>query len=435
MKNYLLAMFAVIGFAACKKDVDPAVQPVDVEVKVAYAEKFADYNFPVTNVSLKLTNQRNSKVLEAKTDVNGVYTFPDASAGVYNVDASITIPAATYTQITGIDTDVDVIFQATIKNLPVNQAVGGDVSLQLTSGRIGNWVIKQVNYGGSHRTDGALFRDQFVEIYNNSSDTLYADSLYLVDVYNSVTISPDQSKGYYLPGGQFDWTKSIGMPATVKANDDYLYSKSIYMVPGTGHTYPVVPGASIVIAQTALNHKAPFTNGNGTVVTVVKPELTIDLSNASFEVYLGEGFASDLDIPNIPNMVVIQPFGNDYVLDNTGRNAWVIFQTSDDVKNWNKYPDPVATSVTAATKLYYQLPKSIVIDGVETQANAIAQYPKKLDATIDAGFTYLPKGAYTSQAIIRKVVKTVDGRRILQDTNNSTNDIENVDISIPFGFK
>jgi hypothetical protein len=433
MKNYLLLMLAVIGFASCKKETDPAVQPVDLDVTISYAAKFAAYTFPMSDVSLTITNLRNSKVQEGKTTANGTYTFPSASAGSYDIDATITITAAQYEQITGIETDADVVFQASIKNKLINQAIGGEVALELTSGRIGNWLIKQVNYGGSHRTNGALFRDQFMEICNNSSDTLYADSLYIADVFNSTSPTPDQSKGYYLPGGQLDWTKSAGMPAGINANDDFLYAKSLYRIPGNGRTYPVAPGKSIVIAQNALNHKAPFTNGNGVVVTVIDPSLTIDLSIANFEVFLGKGFASDIDVAGVPNMEIISSNGNDWVLDNTGRNAWVIFQTSQNAKDWAAYPDPSATA--GATTMYIQMPKSMVIDGVETQPGLVGQVPKKLDNNLDAGFTYLPKGPYTSQAVIRKVAKTVGTRKILQDTNNSSNDFENIDLSVPFGFK
>ncbi len=435
MKNYFLLLLAVVAFASCRKETDPAVQPVDLDLTISYAAKFQAYTFPVSDVSLKITNLRNSKVQEGKTSANGTYTFPATSAGSYDIDATITITAAQYEQITGIETEADVVFQASIKNKLINQAVGGEVTLELTSGRIGNWVIKQVNYGGSHRANGALFRDQFMEIYNNSSDTLYADSLCIADVYNSTSPTPDQSKGYYLPAGQYDWTKSIGMPAGTKANDDFLYAKSLYRVPGNGRTYPVAPGKSIVIAQNALNHKAPFTNANGVVVTVLDPSLTIDLSTANFEVFLGKGFASDIDVAGVPNMEILSSNGNDWVLDNTGRNAWVIFQTSQNPKDWPAYPDPSTTIVSGSTTMYIQMPKAQVIDGVETQPGLTGQVPKKLDNNLDAGFTYLPKGPYTSQAVIRKVAKTVGTRKILQDTNNSSNDFENIDLSVPFGFK
>ncbi|WP_409517006.1 DUF4876 domain-containing protein, partial [Empedobacter sp.] len=44
----------------------------------------------------------------------------------------------------------------------------------------------------------------------------------------------------------------------------------------------------------------------------------------------------------------------------------------------------------------------------------------------DAGYAYLTAGSYTSTSIIRKTQKTINGRIILKDTNNSTNDFVNI---------
>ena len=47
-------------------------------------------------------------------------------------------------------------------------------------------------------------------------------------------------------------------------------------------------GKSIIIAQTGINHKAPYDRIDGKPVTIQDPELTVDLSKADFEVYLGD---------------------------------------------------------------------------------------------------------------------------------------------------
>ncbi|MCH5715179.1 DUF4876 domain-containing protein [Niabella hibiscisoli] len=44
--------------------------------------------------------------------------------------------------------------------------------------------------------------------------------------------------------------------------------------------------------------------------------------------------------------------------------------------------------------------------------------------SLDATGAFVTGGQYSSQSLIRKITKTVDGRRILQDTNNSANDFE-----------
>lgn len=83
-----------------------------------------------------------------------------------------------------------------------------------------------------------------------------------------------------------------------------------------------------------------------------------------------------------------------------------------------------------------QIPNDIIIDGVEVNAEDNSRlFPRRLNSAIDGGYAFVPKGAYSSQAIVRKVVKEVDGRKILQDTNNSTNDFEVIDVPVPFGWK
>src|SRR5690606_23688627 len=112
------------------------------------------------------------------------------------------------------------------------------LKLKLELGRIGGLVFKQIYYAGSDTRNGATFRDQFIEIYNNSNDTIYADSLYIAQVFGSNTVSPDYTKGFFINSGnmkgQYDWSKSIGMPADVNATDDFFYPKSLYRIPGNG---------------------------------------------------------------------------------------------------------------------------------------------------------------------------------------------------------
>jgi hypothetical protein len=200
------------------------------------------------------------------------------------------------------------------------------------------------------------------------------------------------------------------------------------MIPGTGKQYPVLPGNSIIIAATAINHQAPFTDNNGKSVTVKDPSLTVDLSKAEFEVYLGNQpginpYPSDLDAPAV-NVTVISANGNrELILDNLGRDAIVIFKTTADVKAWDKYATPDVSQVTVTTDLFTQIPVQYITDGVNLQhAVSASRIAKRLPEVVDAGEAFVPGGSYSSQSVVRKVSKTVNGRVILKDTNNSLND-------------
>uniref|UniRef100_UPI00263342AF DUF4876 domain-containing protein n=1 Tax=Flavobacterium sp. TaxID=239 RepID=UPI00263342AF len=86
------------------------------------------------------------------------------------------------------------------------------------------------------------------------------------------------------------------------------------------------------------------------------------------------------------------------------------------------FPDPSIASITNSTKFFIQIPNNKIIDGVDLQHyNPSSQRPKMLQSQIDASFINCD-AAYNSQAVYRKVKSIVNGRKILEDTNNSAND-------------
>src|SRR5690606_10834494 len=105
--------------------------------------------------------------------------------------------------------------------------------------------IKQVYYAGSDTRNGAVFRDQFVELYNNTDQTLYADGLHIARLWGKQRVNDE--KHHFQVNGQFDWSKSVGMPAGIDANADYVYLRDLLRIPGGGSDYPVQSGESIII--------------------------------------------------------------------------------------------------------------------------------------------------------------------------------------------
>jgi hypothetical protein len=413
-------------------------------VKVSYDISAGGYVLPVSNVKVKITNINTGSSQELATDAGGAITFKSVSAGTYDVDAVYEISAADYSQITGNAVEEKVIFNASQKGLLITPEFTDMIELELITGKIGDWVIKQVHYVGSDQTDGAIFRDQFFEFYNNTDRVLYADSLYFGQLWGRQ--SSTSTNVHTLANGQLDWNKSLNMPGSINANADYVYMRSLFMIPGTGKKYPVQPGESIVMAQTALNHKSPFTGTDGKTISVRNPSLTVDLSTANFETYYGdifiaEGgkpFASDVDNLDVPNVEIISYYGKDMILDNLGRDSYVIFKVdgTQNVKQWPQYNEPLKTTPPSTATKYTQVPVKYIIDGIDVQPSIAAdRIPKKLGPAIDAGFTFAPMGKYTSQSIVRKTEKTVNGRKVLKDTNNSKEDFDVFDIAQPRGFK
>ncbi|MDQ7948989.1 MAG: carboxypeptidase-like regulatory domain-containing protein, partial [Pedobacter sp.] len=186
MKKHLLVLAAcLLSLAACKKDRLDEVQPIQATFQLNYTTAVKDLGLPLANAEIKLTNKLDGKVNTAKSNANGVVVFESITPGNYSAVASLTISAADYSNLTGTVVAQDIVFNA---SLEANIVAGaGTMQLTLQSGKLGDWVIKQVYYGGSSSSNGALFRDQFLEIYNNSTEVLYADSLYIALIYGKNT--------------------------------------------------------------------------------------------------------------------------------------------------------------------------------------------------------------------------------------------------------
>jgi len=443
MKKLLIAFTLVtLTLSACKKYQGDTteIHPVKLLIQTSYASNDLAKLLPKAQVKITLKNNKNNKENIYYTKADGTFSLDSISPGNYDISASIEINPADYTKLTGEIVNKNIVFNASEKARTITIKDNQSINLKLLSGPTGPWVIKQIYFAGSNATTGALFRDQFIEIYNNSDSVLYADSLYIAEALGIQNFT--STNIYRQPNSQYDWSKSQGMPSNIDANNDYIYARTLLMIPGSGRQYPVQPGSSIILAQTAINHKSPFTGADGKTISVRDPSLTIDLSGADFEAYyapfLPRPLASDIDNPSVPNVDVLSYNGTDLVLETSGRMGYVIFKNKGtvDVKNFPRYPFPTVAPPSANTDRYYQVPVSYIIDGVECQTNvANSRVPKKLVTSLDALYTSVPNGIYSSQSVIRKTESIINGRRILKDTNNSAEDFDYLPLAIPRGFK
>jgi len=435
MKKSLLPLLAcfIVFFAACKKNVLDEVQPVQATFQLSFDANTKDLGLAFTNTEITLTNKMDGTINKAKADKDGKVVFGSIAPGNYSAVASLTVKAADYSSVTGSYTAQDIVFNGSLEASVTSTS--GNLAIVLKSGTLGNWVIKQVYYGGSSASNGAVFRDQFIEVFNNSNEVLYADSLHIALVYgkNTRVSSVDVTQSIYQSNGQLNWASAIGMNSS-KPNEDFIYLKSILMIPGTGKQYPVQPGNSIIIAQNAQNHKGAYTGTDGKTITVKNPELTIDLSKADFETYYGDvpginQLASDSDNPIVPNVKVLMTDDRDMILNSNGYEAIAIFKI-DDAAKLAAFPSPETKAVSSATIYYKQLPNNLVIDAVDiANTTASSRAAKRIPDALDAGFTFTLGGSYSSQSVIRKTSTTAGGRKILKDTNNSTADFDYLTIA------
>ena len=447
MKKIFEFLVLALGTISCSDDDfggNGNLQPVNFTVNL----KYDDVTFDGQNVEggmVILTNTNTGDSYTGTSSTNGVASFNGIVPGVYNITATKNMTDVEFNSTFGYaPTSTNVQFNGNQESVTVNVNVTA-TTIELKSARIGDLVIKQIYYAGSHTTQGASFRDQFIEIYNNSNEVIYADGLYIGQLYgkNNTTTST-----FTLPNGQFDWSQSIGMTLGNSANTNYVYADYVIRIPGTGNEYPIQPGASIVIAQSALNHKAPLVDNNGEPLSVQNPALTVDLSAADFEVYLGDfrtsigeaPYVYDIQNPAVRDMEIAywgRPgyySGNrDFLLDNPGRDSFVIFR-AEDLATFQNYSDPSVTTIAANTKFFLQIPTNVIIDGVDLQHfNPSSQRPKMLPSNVDASSINCD-AAFNSQSVIRKTKSTINGRVIVEDTNNSSADFVKLAMANPRGF-
>jgi uncharacterized protein DUF4876 len=225
-------------------------------------------------------------------------------------------------------------------------------------------LISEIYYTGAKTIIPQYFHDQFTEIYNNSNQVVYLDSLVIANV----------EYGF--------------------ADDTLIHANHAYMFPGTGNDFPIQPGELLVIAQDAIDH-SPY------------PVNSLNLLDADFEYYRSD--IGDVDNPSVTNMIKLHSkYGNDF-LYSVFNNAILIM----DVDN------PFEYGYDGFNRIL--LPKSRVIDGVEYRDNVAEMDMKRVDSSIDGGLTGgIP--SYSSQSIERYIDHYENGQMILMDNNNSSLD-------------
>ncbi|EDM35422.1 hypothetical protein PBAL39_13170 [Pedobacter sp. BAL39] len=395
--SFILLLLAVAGLQSCKKS-DNETPTVSYTVNVSFPNNYATTK--AANAEVTLTNSTTNVKVTATSNADGVAAFTGLLPGNYQVTASRTLTAAEALVQTGFETEVFLNASAT------NQLIAADASLdlKLQGSKVGGLVFKQIYYTGSKTpANGNYQADQFYEIYNNSPEVIYADSLYLGESGGTPGISASATP--------FAFSKTAGN----------VYLQNVWMIPGTGKSHPIEPGASIVISSNGIHHK---TDAAGNVNSV---DLGAGISD--FEGYVAST-GRDVDNQAVPNMDLPYFAASTFTwLTSVYGPGMVIFKTKD-FESLNKLQEPGSSNA----RLYVEVPGSDVIDAMEALANANAVNFKRIPAALDAGFAFCT-GTYNRQAIIRKITTTVNGRRVLQDTNNSSADFVTTTNILPKGWQ
>jgi hypothetical protein len=325
---------------------------------------------PEANVVLYSTSY--GITYEGLSNSAGEAVLSDMVPDIYNASVFKIYPSDTVEKYLPLQQDITLV--GSKSNISLSSG-SGIIQIELHPVFSSELLISEIFYNGSPQPPPYYFHDQFTEIYNNSSETIYLDSYAICDA----------AYGY-------------------KEDLQYIHSIHLYSFPGSGQDYPLEPGEMITIAQDAIDHTEINSN-------------SLNLSQSTFEYY--NHLSSDIDNPLVPNMVQIHhKYGIDF-LYSVANDAILLVKLEESDTLWN-YDDFDQILV----------PRDRVVDGVEYRENTLEYDHKRLTDDIDAGITGgLPM--YQGKSIARKVFQEQDSQLLLMDNNNSSIDFQVLDTPTP----
>ncbi len=381
MKHSLIALtaFAILAAVGCQKNDE--TKTISVNVKIDESKLSATGIASPESYDVKLSNYTTGVTIDLKTE-NGIASATGVVPGMYSVTASAMLSSDGFTYtIAGSATDVSLLNDE------------DEVSVSVDAVKEAALVFKEIYYTGC---GDWYFRDQFYEIYNNSTEVVYADSLCIAETLYATS---DNTVIY-------DWP--------IENADQYVFVKTVWQIPGNGTTYPIKPGESFVIAQWATNHKTEELSQGASPV---------DLSGAEFEALEKESTTfTGLVLTDNPAVNMVKAIEAGYALPQyltpVSGTRYILFKPSGKLKN----EDFITATNADYNGVGREIPISEVIDAVQAVSDEAGMSFLGLPTVLDAGAIW-SDGMYTKESISRKIKETrEDGTIVYQDTNNTTND-------------
>lgn len=387
MKKKLLAIIplaALLVMGSCKTDDDNVASYNTLTVTLSYPDGITQAD--ITTSSVTATNVQTGAKEQLAESGAGTFTIK-LTGGEYMINAS----AFTDNKIMNASKQISIY-----NNMDIEIGLKGAI---LNDG----FVFKEVYYNMVKVNNKPYMQDQFFEIYNNSDQVQYLDNCILARL-----------QGLQGTARVTQWVTSEN---GTEIMDIYALESYVVAFVGNGTEHPVNPRESVLIAATAINHNAE-TEG-------VSP---VDLTNADYEVNISD-YKPDTDNPAVPDMTIVAKSSsatpNFFGLPNTG-NALILAQlpagmTMDsyinDRSNYRTIPWQ-----TANTYEFLTVPQEYVLDGINIVNSNESKRIVRLRPEVDNGIIFMASD-YAGKSIRRKVKEiTPDGKVVLKDTNNSSED-------------
>lgn len=315
---------------------------------------------PIPQATVRLYSREYAKTLEYRTNQDGIVEVDNVLASTFQISVDRIIPASYWLEQGGIGKDVMFTGGKDI-SIFTSKPMRVD-TIKCTRILLSGLVINEIYYCGPPAS-GTYYYDQYIELYNASTDTMFLDGLII--------------------------SRASQVPLFIDEFAEAIYS---YQFPGDGDDNPILPGQFVVIAEDAMDH----VNEGGAAGS-------IDLSIADWEFFTEMNI--DIDNPDVPNLSNVNPNKTVDFLINFSHNAVFLVKVDD------------ITQVPFNEKGYHMYNFDDVVDAVEYSSNP--EVNKEISTLLDAGLAGRRLSKYSGKSTEREHPETgAPG----YDSNNSTFD-------------
>lgn len=389
----LLLLWAMIG--ACTDFGSAGVQHTDTQLSVTTPEGVKDLQ--IVSQKVQVTNLSTGTMttlttLDNQTLPEGLYDMVYSADVTYTAQSSYNETAQAHGRLTGKAENVQVT--GTTTHVKIDTYLSAETD---------DFIFEEIFFSGTLRSSGLqYYGDSYIKIYNNTDHVLYADGLAFCE-------------------SKFKSTQNFEYSPDIRK--DTMSVWSLYVIPGSGHDHPVLPGHSLIICDTGIDHRTANPN-------------SFDLSAADWEWYdvSTRPDHMDIDSETVPNLDKWYCYTlSFYVLHNRGFTSFALaripidkLQFLKDYKYTYKYTMYLPAGTFPMEQDAYKIPNSWIVDGVNCSIEAKRLW-NILPPSVDAGWTHCGKIDKDETRYFRSVRRKLqylnaDGTMHLQDTNNSTED-------------
>jgi len=318
------------------------------------------------------------------TDSLGQVTLPQLIEGVWAIAAGRSLTEAERALLDSANADVTGFGGAGQLNVA---APAPALTIEAPAGRRGDLVISEAHVPVDNQNTGYRWA-QYVEVHNNAFGTIYLDGTVI-----------GQTIAFVRDVGTFDCAAS----APWREDPAGIWSRQFWAFPGTGSTFPLPPGASVIVATDAIDHRL-IDSG------------FLDLSDANFE-FIG---TNDVDNPAVPNMLNIPPFTPN-AGDPVGHGPTWVIQVGLFLSQPVNVDSLPRDNLPVQNPLYVRFPREKILDVVTSeripaqQSSPICNF---VHPSFDARFAELIDGSLLGYSLFRFPV--LDD--VLQRTKTSATD-------------